>query len=1116
MSSEHNQNENIHSQKEELASLYISVFKKELSDTEQDVLNHAIELKLKYALISQDDDSFDDIMKQFDGVLVESMKTKVTLFLQEKREILWKTNTKESLDELKKNITATPADPSLKESLGVMAWWWVADYIKGKTFEKRRNTKVDTKAIESSIDDIVQWLKHKSQSAELTKPMKKELQQMIKEVKETKNYIGSAETLSKRNKLVEAKVLPVDLLKKIKISPAMKESLELIKTEKLSSELAGKSASEIKDVLASKDIANLSDDVIEMISKGKSVEHIDDIVHIMSESSHLTHFAKVFAKIPILDAAIIWYDIYNYTKSKKTEKDKWHLGITTVANLAGALWPIFCTGPVWWAIVGTAIAVDIGVSHAIDVGYYDIKDELHQSKKDLAEQEVVSLKQILIESLAVKGGLSRSSNEAMYDTICRRRWEDDGKEKTASDIGSILIEQSESQLWNDTDPKKNPRIWKRIEYMKTFLPGWKNNQQLSKALQSAQWMKMIDSIISDSIVYADMKSDTSTQAITIESYKQDQIEKLQNENPRAFAQLESFLQKDPLQASEFIHQVSSCASALTKDYNTSNSDIDDYEKNIQSDWWISDPSVDDASWSVGDNENIPSENYDTASSQSQEELQQEKVKTMIDYVNRYARVRSAITTLPDVPIVDNKYLSTEQMLIDLADGKPLQTYSQGQTEDFVKQALLDRNQSDQIENFTRSSDLRQNIIYRLAKSFHGYTGWNTMKELVEFFADNKEWNDNKKGIYYNLSKQQWMINDDYAKDQPLNFDNIEKKSVDDIIKDWTTITPNRASYMMGVVPWAWLWSLVLQKITGIDVVPKTTKDMIDTKTETPDAQLNEEFITRLKTILTEEKNFLSPEYNQKITTLIMDYLSTNKPENWKYIRLPWYLVLQAQQAGLWNLSEYYFSSQGWKRKALTVNDRMTAGGILPDVEVQYIVDKDGASNKWQLLEEEFAQLSPVKLSPEKLAIKNSLQKILHDIVHTNSSLSWIGRGEVSYDPFTEQLSSYDTTTKISVQDGRYVLDDGALQMKYKTPDEAIHMALLKNRFDGKYKKEHKNPQLYYNEWIWSFREWIMDRNNISGWWNTICLLSDEQIETYFSTSFSEQRRKNKSLSYLQW
>jgi len=121
--------------------------------------------------------------------------------------------------------------------------------------------------------------------------------------------------------------------------------------------------------------------------------------------------------------------------------------------------------------------------------------------------------------------------------------------------------------------------------------------------------------------------------------------------------------------------------------------------------------------------------------------------------------------------------------------------------------------------------------------------------------------------------------------------------------------------------------------------------MIDTKTETPDKQLNNEFTATLRTILTEEKQYLSPEYKTKTTQEIMNYLTITKPEEGKYIKLPGYLILEAQQAGLGNLSDYYFTFSDGKRKALTVNDRLTSGGNLPGVEMQYIVDKNGAEDK---------------------------------------------------------------------------------------------------------------------------------------------------------------------------
>lgn len=1083
-------NKEIMTQKQAVALEYISVFKKELSDTEKDVLTQDVEAKLKHALVSQDI-SFENIMKQFDGVLVESMKTRVQLFLQEKREILAKTNTQKSLAELKKNIKASPSDPGLREMWWVMLWGWWADWLKHKSVERLRNKNVDVKAVESSVDDMVRALQQRLRSAELTKPMKKELQQTIKEVNSTKNYIGSTQTLAKWKDLVDAKILPVDLLKKITVSPAMKASLESITTQKLASEFVGKSASEIKVILASKNITNLADDTIELLAKGKTVDHIDDIVHILSESSHLSKFAKIIGKIPFLDAAIIGYDIHNYNHSKKAEKDKVHLGITTTANLAAALWPIFWTWPVGWAIVGTGVAADIAMSHAVDVWYYDIKDEFHQSKQDLSRYEISELKQVLIESVAVKWWLSRSSNEAMYDTISGRRGEDDGKTKTSADIVSVLVAQSESQLWNDTNPAKNPRIAQRLHFAQSYLPGGRNAGQLSQALQWSYAMKMIDKILSDSMVYADMRLDKTTTAKDVTAYKKEQIWQLQRENPNVFAQLEDFVKKDPLQASEFIHQVAACAPALTKEYEW-HSDDGETQTEISTQAVDSEDTQEDEfdGFSMQDDASQNDENVSTSITQDDEKTQ--KVHTMIDFVQRYMKAKSLTNLLPDVPMTDNKYLSTEEMLVDLADGKPLQTYSKWQSEEFVKYALLDRNDSDQVENFKRSSDLRQNIIYRLAQSFHAYKGDNTMQSLIQFFAEKNEGDSNKKWIYYDLSTQQWMINDDYEQDQPLKFDWIETKSVDEIIQNWTT-------KQWYITQWLWI-----------------KKEIIDTKTETPDAQLNQEFISTVRTILTEEKKYLSPAYKSEITKKVMDYLTMTKPEAWKYIKLPWYLILQAQQAQLGNLSDYYFAFGGWKRKALTVNDRLASGGNLPGIEVQYIVDKDGANNKWELSASEFDALRPITLSSEKLAITTALKKNIHSLAANHSALAWVGRGEVSYDPVSEQLSSWKTTTKISVKNGWYVLDDGLLSLKYKTADEAIHMAMLKNRYDGKYKKEHQDIDLRYQSYMEIWPKWLRDINN--GWshryTNDTRLIPQDSIEKYFSTSFSDAWRSKKTLQYL--
>jgi hypothetical protein len=74
----------------------------------------------------------------------------------------------------------------------------------------------------------------------------------------------------------------------------------------------------------------------------------------------------------------------------------------------------------------------------------------------------------------------------------------------------------------------------------------------------------------------------------------------------------------------------------------------------------------------------------------------------------------------------------------------------------------------------------------------------------------------------------------------------------------------------------------------------STPSAIDTKTETVDKQLNQEFYTKLKRILTEEKEAFSPQNKEKATKDILEYVKTC-PDN-QYIKLPYNLVESAARA----------------------------------------------------------------------------------------------------------------------------------------------------------------------------------------------------------------------------
>ena len=124
---------------------------------------------------------------------------------------------------------------------------------------------------------------------------------------------------------------------------------------------------------------------------------------------------------------------------------------------------------------------------------------------------------------------------------------------------------------------------------------------------------------------------------------------------------------------------------------------------------------------------------------------------------------------------------------------------------------------------------------------------------------------------------------------------------------------------------------------------------------------------------------------------------------------------------------------------------------LSGIEKQYIDDKDGQEKT--LNEEQIQALVPQTLAPVKKEIISKINLITERIKKTAGEMMRSGRGEVTYDPLTEQLKSRKVSTKISEKNGKYILDDGKLTLEYTSMDEAINMAIVKNWFKGKYLKE---------------------------------------------------------------
>lgn len=170
----------------------------------------------------------------------------------------------------------------------------------------------------------------------------------------------------------------------------------------------------------------------------------------------------------------------------------------------------------------------------------------------------------------------------------------------------------------------------------------------------------------------------------------------------------------------------------------------------------------------------------------------------------------------------------------------------------------------------------------MAKELYGYTGGNDIRALQAYFADT---GDSKKknalGIYFNIEKQQWKVNEDYAKDRTIDLHDLEKFSVDEVMYRWFPM-------------------LVLQQ----------TPDAIDTATESADDILNTEFVAKIRALVTEEKARISEKNKTVVQNNIRQYLTDHATSG--YVQLPFYLVEQAHRAGLGEFQYFYFSLDAQK------------------------------------------------------------------------------------------------------------------------------------------------------------------------------------------------------------
>ncbi len=240
---------------------------------------------------------------------------------------------------------------------------------------------------------------------------------------------------------------------------------------------------------------------------------------------------------------------------------------------------------------------------------------------------------------------------------------------------------------------------------------------------------------------------------------------------------------------------------------------------------------------------------------------------------------------------------------------------------FAEQVLLD------IENINHYSNVKST---NEVKIYFGWTEFVNRKELQESISGNiwqdivyriarefhwYSWKNDEYELMNYFSKKNnntkwlyyddwWYINDDWGIDDKFNFSDFEWKTVNKIMNS-------------------------MFDLKHVDMINSAPKSM--------DHEINLEYFNKIKQIVWEEIDFSKEKNKKSVETEIFEYVdskskqivndwvfdadtwtSSNSYEEMWYIELPYYLLRKAKASGIWNVWLYLFKIEWWNLSAITI------------------------------------------------------------------------------------------------------------------------------------------------------------------------------------------------------
>lgn len=762
----------------------------------------------------------------------------------------------------------------------------------------------------------------------------------------------------------------------------------LNKIEKLSDDIVGKSPEEISALLKLNGVDDVHESVIKSLSLAENTTEVKDMTKILRHWSKFNRFAQTMAGAMRVDVAFLWLDVWMYIETwreaeliKQINKVRWEnkqqqanfqLMVWLSSVVIEAAWILALYAATWsaWWPIGAAIWIAVWalttlVSIWWDSLYYDIRDFYLQDKEDFLRQKRWLLKQAILQCVHNKQEWDVSLNERMlsFRDPSMKSWLEK-KEWTLQDVcfSMMFLEEidvdwlypndylmlqyirsgekledfvqklsdSEKTTFNETYEKISKKIYKRMEYVnKQF-----EKQDIINATKWWSWTKKLTQIFNDSKIYEELSKNWNwNNNVWIDENKERYKDLLFKDLPKE--KIKKFETLRDENQSLFVEILwSTTLDGFLREQKDKDITYKDEENNINMYY--------DKNWD---------KNYE------------ENVKIVVLYKKWLSMTEWVENKYPfDVPNIYKNQLFIKNVLENdfVIDNADFERKSMTKDE-IVRKTNIWMLRED---NLDVSDDVFQNILYRLAKELFWYSGKNEKLEIIHYFNEN---DCNINWIYFS---SKWMRNEDRRIDSELETTVLKQDIIHE--KDVEKYTSVFMSQFFKIVE-KWKWDRLQ------DNVMVKQKESIDSPTESIDPRLNEEFSDTLRSIVKQELLNHTIETQTKVKNDISNFVK--KYWNWEnYIDLPYYLIIDAKKAWLWDIQRQFFRYYNDKIEICYIPSELSQRGIIDDCEKSYIT-----SARREYTEEEQYYIDRVDSVREKLG--ETLNSIwlpveLYDIIST--------------------------------------------------------------------------------------------------------------------------------------